>query len=60
MTIEVLKSEFSDITIMVGGAVLNDEYAMKIGSNHYGKDAMEAVAIAKKHFAEKEAKKTEA
>jgi 5-methyltetrahydrofolate--homocysteine methyltransferase len=59
-TIEVLKSEFSDITIMVGGAVLNDEYAMKIGSNHYGKDAMEAVAIAKKHFAEKEAKKTEA
>jgi 5-methyltetrahydrofolate--homocysteine methyltransferase len=60
ITIEVLKSEFSDITIMVGGAVLNDEYAKKIGSNHYGKDAMEAVAIAKKHFAETEAKKTEA
>ncbi|MDP3385646.1 MAG: homocysteine S-methyltransferase family protein [Eubacteriales bacterium] len=52
-TIKVLRSEFPDICIMVGGAVLNDEYAMDIGSNHYGKDAMEAVSIAKKYFEEK-------
>ncbi|MBV1759129.1 MAG: homocysteine S-methyltransferase family protein [Dethiosulfatibacter sp.] len=53
-TIKVLKSEFPDITIMVGGAVLNDEYARDIGSNHYGKDAMEAVAIAKKYFSDQQ------
>ncbi|HBH12743.1 MAG: 5-methyltetrahydrofolate--homocysteine methyltransferase [Clostridiales bacterium 38_11] len=59
-TIEVLKSNFPDVTIMVGGAVLNDDYARNIGSNHYGKDAMEAVSIAKKYFAEKEIRKNEA
>jgi 5-methyltetrahydrofolate--homocysteine methyltransferase len=28
---------------MVGGAVLTEEYAKKIGADFYGKDAMEAV-----------------
>lgn len=58
-TIEILKNEFPDITIMVGGAVLNDEYAKDIGSNHYGKDALEAVSIAKRHFSKQESKKSE-
>ena len=32
--------------IMVGGAVLNPEYAAAIGADYYSKDAMEAVRCA--------------
>ncbi|WDV46545.1 homocysteine S-methyltransferase family protein [Clostridiaceae bacterium M8S5] len=34
------------ISIMVGGAVLTEIYAKKIGAHYYGKDAKEAVRIA--------------
>jgi 5-methyltetrahydrofolate--homocysteine methyltransferase len=33
---------------MVGGAVLTEEYARKIGADFYGKDAMSAVNFIKK------------
>jgi 5-methyltetrahydrofolate--homocysteine methyltransferase len=35
---------------MVGGAVLTQSYADKIGADFYAKDAMGAVKIAKKFF----------
>ncbi|HPX27302.1 MAG TPA: cobalamin-dependent protein, partial [Treponemataceae bacterium] len=37
-------------SVMVGGAVLSEEYAQKIGADFYAKDAMVSVAIAKKFF----------
>ncbi|KAF5090480.1 homocysteine S-methyltransferase family protein [Acetobacterium wieringae] len=37
--------------IMVGGAVLNPEYAQTIGADFYGKDAREGAGIAKTVFA---------
>jgi 5-methyltetrahydrofolate--homocysteine methyltransferase len=36
--------------IMVGGAVLTEEYAAKIGADFYSKDAMGAVSVAKEVF----------
>ncbi len=36
--------------IMVGGAVLTEEYAKKIGADHYSKDAMESVRYANQIF----------
>ena len=36
---------------MVGGAVLNQEYADMIGADFYGKDAMQSVYYAQKVFA---------
>ena len=38
--------------IMVGGAVLTEEYAKKIGADAYGKDAMAAVRFAENVYAE--------
>jgi 5-methyltetrahydrofolate--homocysteine methyltransferase len=32
--------------VIVGGAVLTEEYAKEIGADHYGKDAMATVRIA--------------
>lgn len=48
-TIKFLKSS-SDCDIMVGGAVLNPEYATSIGADYYAKDALGAVRIANKVF----------
>ena len=42
-TVEVIHRELPNCRVMVGGAVLNEEYAKKIGADFYGKDAMEAV-----------------
>jgi 5-methyltetrahydrofolate--homocysteine methyltransferase len=39
-----------NLKIMVGGAVLNREYAYMINADYYAKDAKEAVTIAKKVF----------
>ncbi len=44
-TIELLRKTAPHVKIMVGGAVLTDEYAQKIGADGYAKDAMEAVRI---------------
>ncbi len=46
-TIKLLQSKLPGIKIMVGGAVLNEEYAEQIGADFYGKDAMASVRYAK-------------
>lgn len=46
-TIQALRKN-TDCTIMVGGAVLTHEYALKIGADYYAKDAKQSVDIAKK------------
>ena len=42
-TVALLRKEAPRVKIMVGGAVLTDEYAKKIGADKYAADAMEAV-----------------
>ncbi len=49
-TISLLRNEAPSVRIMVGGAVLSEEYAHKIGADYYGADAMGAVRIAEEHF----------
>lgn len=51
-TIEQLREKAPDCKVMVGGAVLNQEYADLIGADFYGKDAMQSVYYAQKMFAE--------
>ena len=50
-TIRFLKEKNPEISVMVGGAVLTEEYAKSIGADFYGKDAMSSVRIAEKFFA---------
>ena len=45
-TIRLLRREAPECRIMVGGAVLNQEYADMIGADFYGKDAMQSVHYA--------------
>lgn len=45
-TIKLLRREAPGCRIVVGGAVLNQEYADAIGADKYAKDAMEAVRYA--------------
>lgn len=47
-TIRLLKENNVDCKIMVGGAVLTEDYAMKIGADYYAKDAKMSADIAKK------------
>ena len=47
-TIKQLRENAPWCKIVVGGAVLNREYAMKIGADHYAKDAMETVRYSEK------------
>ena len=47
-TIKQLRKEVPDCKVMVGGAVLNQEYADMIGADFYGKDAMQSVYYAQK------------
>lgn len=47
-TIRMLRKEKPDCKVMVGGAVLNQEYADMIGADFYGKDAMQSVYYAQK------------
>lgn len=49
-TISVLKNVKPLCKVMVGGAVLNNEYAGMINADYYGKDAMDAVKIANEVF----------
>ncbi|MCM1299908.1 MAG: cobalamin-dependent protein, partial [[Eubacterium] siraeum] len=51
-TIQLLHENKVDCKIMVGGAVLTPEYAMKIGADYYAKDAKESCDIAKRVFEE--------
>lgn len=51
-TIKALHSAGHPCKVMVGGAVLTQEYADMIGADFYGKDAMTSVHYAQKVFSE--------
>ena len=46
-TIKLLRANNVDCKIMVGGAVLTEDYAMEIGADYYAKDAKMSADIAK-------------
>lgn len=49
-TIKALKDKKPDCLVIVGGAVLTEDYAKEIGADFYAKDAMESVRLANKIF----------
>lgn len=49
-TIELLRKTAPSVKVCVGGAVMTQEYADKIGADFYGKDAMATVNYAQKVF----------
>lgn len=49
-TISALRQENIQCGVMVGGAVLNEEYADMIGADFYARDAQGAIGIAQKVF----------
>jgi 5-methyltetrahydrofolate--homocysteine methyltransferase len=55
-TIRALKEKGLKCKVMVGGAVLNHEYASQIGADFYCRDGMAAVRVANELFREKETK----
>lgn len=52
-TIKLVREKLPGCKVMVGGAVLNQEYADMIGADFYGKDAMQSVYFAQKVFQHK-------
>ena len=50
-TIKLLHDTDPSIVTMVGGAVLNQEYADMIGADFYGADAMDSVRFAESYYA---------
>ncbi len=52
ITINLLRREYPACKIMVGGAVLTQDYANRIGADFYSKDAMGSVRYAEKLFSE--------
>ncbi len=46
-TVRLIREKAPDVKIMVGGAVMTDEYARSMGADFYGADAMAAVKYAK-------------
>ncbi|MBO5099351.1 MAG: dihydropteroate synthase, partial [Clostridia bacterium] len=53
-TIRVLKNYDQNIKVVVGGAVLNEDYAQMINASFYGKDAMESVRYTENYYTEAE------
>lgn len=49
-TVRLLHERFPECRVMVGGAVLTEEYAKNIGADYYAQDAMGAVKIAEAVF----------
>jgi len=49
-TIQLLHKEAPECKIVVGGAVLTQEYSDAIGADHYAKDAMETVRYAEEIY----------
>ena len=49
-TIKLLRKQLPTCKVMVGGAVLNQEYADMIDADFYGKDAMQSVSYAQSLF----------
>lgn len=50
-TIKALRDSGHPCKILVGGAVLTEEYAAKMGADYYAKDAKRSADIAKEYFA---------
>ena len=55
-TIKLMREKKPDTKIIVGGAVLNQEYADAIGADAYGKDAMATVRYANSIFEQEDRK----
>lgn len=51
-TIAMLRSSGHTCSVMVGGAVLTEEYARQIGADYYARDAKASADIAKRFFSE--------
>ena len=49
-TIALLREQAPDVTVFVGGAVLNPEYARMVGADYYAKDAAESARLAGEFF----------
>ena len=49
-TIRLLREKKPDVKIVVGGAVMNREYADSIGADYYAKEAMDTVRYADSIF----------
>ena len=49
-TIKLLRKEVPSCKVVVGGAVLTQEYADMIKADFYGKDAMDCVKYCEKYF----------
>jgi 5-methyltetrahydrofolate--homocysteine methyltransferase len=49
-TVKLLKTRAPWAKIMVGGAVLTEDYAQRIGADGYGKDGMSAVRFAERIY----------
>ncbi|MCL1792092.1 MAG: cobalamin-dependent protein [Peptococcaceae bacterium] len=49
-TIEAIRAAELPCVIMVGGAVLNEDYTRFVGADYYAKDAMAGVEIANRFF----------
>ena len=49
-TIALLRRECPGVRVMVGGAVLTEEYARQMGADFYGKDGMASVNYARKVY----------
>ena len=54
-TVRLLAKEAPYCKVIVGGAVLTEEYARSMGAHGYGKDAMETVRLAESFLAEENA-----
>ena len=46
LTIKMLRDAGADCKVMVGGAVLNEEYARLVGADYYTKDAQDSARVA--------------
>ena len=49
-TVKLLREQYPDCKVVVGGAVLTPEYAESIGADFYAKDAKETVDVAKRIY----------
>ncbi len=47
-TVSLLREQAPTCRVVVGGAVLTEEYARRIGADHFGSDAMETVRYAER------------
>ncbi len=58
-TIAAVKAAAPDCRVMVGGAVLTEDYARQIGADYYCSDAMKSVEAAQDVFADQQKQKAE-